>query len=77
MNTKLILGNEMLTERRAIIECAAQDLSSDDRTIASLDKGEAIISSVFTKFAVPVQIPFFDEYAKTEKPKDKKIVFTG
>ena len=30
MNTKLILGNEISIERRAIIESAAQDLSTDD-----------------------------------------------
>jgi hypothetical protein len=77
INTKIILGNEMATERHAIIESAAQDLSSDDRTIASLDKGEAIVSSIFTKFAVPVQIPLFEEHAKTVKQADKKVVFTG
>lgn len=61
INTKIILGNEMAIERHAIIESAAQDLSDDDRTIASLDKGEAIVSSNFTKFAVPIQIPLFEE----------------
>jgi DNA helicase HerA-like ATPase len=79
MNTKIILGNELVTERKAIIESAAQDLSEDDRTIASLDKGEAIVSSNFTKFAVPIQIPLFENYIK-ESPKleDKqKTVFIG
>jgi DNA helicase HerA-like ATPase len=64
INTKIILGNEMATERRAIIDSAAQDLSDDDRTIASLDRGEAIVTSIFTKFAIPIQIPLFEEYAK-------------
>ncbi|WEU40351.1 MAG: ATP-binding protein [Candidatus Odinarchaeum yellowstonii] len=64
MNTKIILGNEMSLEREAIIECAPQDLSDDSRTIASLDKGEAIISSSFTKFAIPVKTPLFEEYIK-------------
>jgi hypothetical protein len=75
MNTKIILGNEMAPERKAIIESAAQDLSSDDRTIASLDIGEAIVSSNFTKFAVPIQIPLFEEIV--EKKERKKIAFTG
>lgn len=57
MNTKIILGNEMAQERAEIIASASQDLSDDNRTIASLDKGEAIVSSIFTKFAVPVKIP--------------------
>jgi hypothetical protein len=61
MNTKIILGNEMATERRAIVDSAAQDLSEEDRTIASLDKGEAIVSSIFTKFAVPIYTPLFED----------------
>ncbi len=64
MNTKIILGTEMNSERQAIIESAAQDLSSDNRSIASLDKGEAIVSSNFARFALPVHIPFFDEEVK-------------
>jgi DNA helicase HerA-like ATPase len=60
MNTKIILGNEMATERKAVIDSAAQDLSDEDRTIASLDKGEAIVSSIFTKFAVPIYTPLFE-----------------
>jgi len=46
MNTKIILGNEMASERHAIIDSASQDLSDDNRIIASLDKGEAIVSSI-------------------------------
>jgi len=64
MNTKIILGTEMNSERQAIIESAAQDLSADGRAIASLDKGEAIVSSNFARFALPVHIPFFDEEIK-------------
>ena len=65
MNTKVILGIEMAPERQAIVDSASQDLSKDDRAIASLDKGEAIISSNFLKFAVPIKIPLFDS-AKQE-----------
>lgn len=75
MNTKIILGNEMGPERRALIDSAAQDLSDDYQTIGSLDKGEAIVTSTFTKFAVPIQIPLFDyfieEYNKQSKPNQK------
>lgn len=62
MNTKVILGIEMKPERQAIIESAAQDLSQDDRNIASLDKGEAIVTSNFARFAMPIKAPLFDEY---------------
>jgi len=78
MNTKIILGNELATERHAIINSAAQDLSQDDRTIASLDKGEAIVSSNFTKFAVPIKIPLFEDYISTSsKEEEEKTVFVG
>jgi DNA helicase HerA-like ATPase len=79
MNTKIILGNELVAERQAVIDSAAQDLSSDDRTIASLDKGEAIVSSNFTRFAVPIQIPLFEEYVedKAQMKRKDKTVFVG
>ena len=64
INTKIIMGLEMAPERQAIIESASHDLSSDARAIASLDVGEAIISSNFSKFAIPVKVPLFEEYAK-------------
>ncbi|PKK81773.1 MAG: hypothetical protein CVT47_00740, partial [Thermoplasmata archaeon HGW-Thermoplasmata-2] len=66
MNTKIILGNEMEAERRAIIESAAQDLSTESKMIASLEKGEALVSSIFTKFAIPIYTPLFDEIVKSE-----------
>ncbi len=69
MNTKIILGNEMRSEREAIIGSVAQDLSKDSKNIASLDRGEAIVSSIFTKFAVPIKIDLFEDIART---KDKK-----
>ncbi len=73
MNTKIILGIEMKPERQAIIESASQDLSDDDRTIASLDVGEALVSSNFAKFALPVSIPFFEEFAKKDLGEKKEF----
>ena len=64
MNTKIILGIEMKLERQAIIESASQDLSSDDRTIASLDIGEALITSNFARFVTPISIPLFEDVVK-------------
>ena len=71
MNTKIILGNEMVQERQAIIASASQDLSADDRNIASLDKGEAIISSIFVPFAIPIKIPLFEELVKKQETDSK------
>jgi hypothetical protein len=68
MNTKIILGMEMKQERASLIESASQDLTTDDRAIASLDKGEAIVTSTFVPFALPIRIPFFEEFRKP-KPK--------
>jgi uncharacterized protein len=64
MNTKIILGIEMAPERQAVIDSASQDLSNDGRNIASLDKGEAIVTSNFARFAIPLKIPFFPELVK-------------
>lgn len=71
LSTKIILGIEMAQERQAIIESAAQDLSTDERTIASLDKGEALVTSNFTKFAIPISIPLFLDIALRKQEKEK------
>ena len=78
MNTKIILGNEMKQEREAIIASASQDLSQDDKNIASLDKGEAIITSIFVPFAMPIKIPLFEDIVKSkliETKSEKTKVF--
>ncbi len=85
MNTKIILGTEMVQERQAIIDSASQDLSTDSRNIASLDKGECIVSSNFAKFAIPIKVPLFDDFAKKDvqlklkeiKSGDKEIMGLG
>lgn len=64
INTKIILGIEMKPERQAVIESASHDLSDDDRTIASLDIGEAIVTSNFAKFVIPIGIPNFEDVTK-------------
>ncbi|MFH1506760.1 MAG: ATP-binding protein [archaeon] len=73
MNTKIILGTEMNSERQAIIESASQDLSNDNRSIASLDVGEAIVTSNFARFALPISIPYFDEEAKKQIEAKKTV----
>lgn len=71
MNTKIILGMEMGMERQAIIESSPQDLSKDHNTIASLDKGEALVTSTFTRFAVPIKVPLFQEFILLNKSETK------
>ncbi|MBU1703930.1 MAG: ATP-binding protein, partial [Nanoarchaeota archaeon] len=77
INTKIILGIEMAPERQAIIESAAQDLSEDNRNIASLDVGEAIVTSNFSKFAMPVKIPLFEDIVKQSRKEDVKKDYSG
>ncbi|WGI17519.1 ATP-binding protein [Methanonatronarchaeum sp. AMET-Sl] len=77
MNTKIILGMEMGSERKSIVQSASQDLSKDDRNIASLDKGEAIVTSTFTDFAIPIKIPYFDEIAEKQQKEPENIQFRG
>lgn len=72
MNTKIILGTELKPERQALIESAAQDLSDHDRMIASMDRGEAIITSNFLSFATPVKIE-----RQQLKKEEKKYAYTG
>ena len=74
MNTKIILGIEMKPERQAIIESASQDLSDDDRTIASLDIGEALITSNFAKFVTPIRIPDFEDVVKKSLSNKEEVV---
>ena len=74
MNTKIILGIEMKPERQAIIESASQDLSDDDRTIASLDIGEALITSNFARFVTPISIPNFEDVVKKTLKKDEEVM---
>jgi uncharacterized protein len=70
------LGIEMQPERQAIIDSAAQDLSDDSRAIASLDVGEAIVTSNFSRFATPIKIPFFDELVKKKGGKEYQKSFS-
>jgi DNA helicase HerA-like ATPase len=72
INTKIILGNEMLVERKTLIECASQDISTEDKMIAGLEKGEALITSIFTKFAIPITIPKFESLPELINNKEQK-----
>ncbi|HLC88545.1 MAG TPA: ATP-binding protein [Candidatus Nanoarchaeia archaeon] len=74
MNTKIILGIEMNSERQAVMESSPQDLSQDNRNIAALDKGEALVTSTFTRFAVPIKVPLFKEFAKKGEKANQHYV---
>ncbi|MBN2458246.1 ATP-binding protein [Candidatus Woesearchaeota archaeon] len=78
MNTKIILGIEMAPERQAVIDSASQDLSDDNRNIASLDKGEAVVTSNFTKFAIPLKVPLFKRVVeKSQNEHNRNSYYSG
>ncbi len=72
IGTKVIMGSELALERKRLIESASQDLTAYDQLIAGLDKGEALISSIFSKFPVPIQVPLFEDIAK-ESVRERKV----
>ncbi|MCL4332312.1 MAG: hypothetical protein M1162_02185 [Candidatus Thermoplasmatota archaeon] len=59
LNTKIILGMEMAMERRILLDSCSNDMSLEDQAVASLDRGEAVVSSIFTKFGIPIYTPLF------------------
>ncbi|HPC27643.1 MAG TPA: DUF87 domain-containing protein [Candidatus Methanomethylicus sp.] len=67
IGTKIIMGNEMAFERKRLMESAAQDLSAYDQIIASLEKGESIVSSIFSQFPVPIYTPLFEDVVREER----------
>ncbi|NPA38345.1 MAG: ATP-binding protein [Candidatus Nanohaloarchaeota archaeon] len=77
MNTKIILGIEMAKEREAIISSAPHDLSKDSKVIASLEKGEAIVTSIFTGFPLPLKIYKFDDIIKEHAQPQERIKISG
>ncbi|MFA5333419.1 MAG: ATP-binding protein [Candidatus Nanoarchaeia archaeon] len=69
MNTKVILGMPSQSDRNAVIESSSQNISDEGPEIQILDKGEAIITSPFIDFPMPVKIFNFDELVKNSSVK--------
>jgi DNA helicase HerA-like ATPase len=61
-NTFVILGLADKNDRVRLEESAKQDLSSLDVEIQTLEKGEAIISTLNIPFPVPARIHRYEEY---------------
>lgn len=77
LSTKVIFGNEAYKERKTIIESAAQDMSKDSRSIATLTPGEAIVTSFHTPFAVPIKVQLFEDLVKAESKPPQKVRVVG
>lgn len=61
-NTLVILGLADRNDRNRLEESAKQDLSSLDVEIQTLEKGEAIISTLNIPFPVPARIYSYEDY---------------
>ena len=64
LNTLFIMGLSDDRDREKLGSASKQDLSPLRNEIKTLNVGEAIITSPFTPFAVPVHIYSFDEYVR-------------
>jgi hypothetical protein len=73
MNTKIILGLPSPVGRQAIINSSAQDINDEAAEIQMLDQGEAIITSPFIMFPLPVKVYDFDKMAGESASKDLNI----
>jgi len=71
MNTKVILGIPSPEDRMAIINSSSQNISDESLEIQMLEIGEALITSPFVKFPLPVNIYDFNQIVR-ECNKDKK-----
>lgn len=70
MNTKVMLGLPSPVDRNAIINSSAQDINDEAGEIQMLDRGEALITSPFTIFPLPVSVHYFDDLIKASGKKD-------
>jgi hypothetical protein len=70
MNTKIVLGIPSPSDRNAVIESSSQNISDESVEIQMLDKGEAIITSPFIDFPLPVKIFLFDDVIRLDAAKN-------
>jgi hypothetical protein len=79
MNTKVILGLPSPMDRDAVINSSAQNISDEGAEIQMLDKGEAIITSPFIDFPLPVKVFLFENVLKEDSVlvQKKTPVFVG
>ncbi len=73
LNTLFIMGLSDEGDRERMESASKQDLAPLRNEIKTLNVGEAIITSPFARFPIPVRIYDFDEYAETYAGKCQKI----
>lgn len=76
-NTLVVMGLADRNDRDRLEEAAKQDLKAMDVEIQTLEKGEAIISTLNVPFPIPTVIHLYDEYIdrlNSEKLPEKSLV---
>lgn len=69
-NTLVIMGLGDKNDRKCLEESAKQDLTTLDIEIQTLEKGEAIISTLNVPFPIPATIHLYEDYLECLKKKD-------
>jgi DNA helicase HerA-like ATPase len=71
-NTLVVMGLGDRNDRRQLEESAKQDLSSMDIEIQTLEKGEAVVSTLNIPFPVPARIHRYEDYLRRLDKEDKQ-----
>jgi DNA helicase HerA-like ATPase len=71
-NTLVVMGLGDRNDRMQLEESAKQDLSSMDTEIQTLEKGEAVISSLKIPFPVPARVHRYEDYLHRLDKEDKE-----
>ena len=78
-NTLVVMGLGDRNDRQQLEESAKQDLSSMDIEIQTLEKGEAVVSTLKIPFPVPAKIHRFEDYLRrlNQEEKDEGLIKRG
>jgi DNA helicase HerA-like ATPase len=71
-NTLVVMGLGDRNDRMQLEESAKQDLSSMDIEIQTLEKGEAVVSTLNIPFPVPARIHRYEDYLRRLEKEDKQ-----
>ena len=78
-NTLVVMGLGDRNDRQQLEESAKQDLSSMDIEIQTLEKGEAVVSTLNIPFPVPARIHRYEDYLRRldKEEKDESLITRG
>jgi DNA helicase HerA-like ATPase len=78
-NTLVVMGLGDRNDREQLEQSAKQDLSSMDIEIQTLEKGEAIISTLGIPFPVPSKVHRYEDYLRRldKEEKDESLITRG